>query len=146
MARYLLLAEHVSSDGRVLPAGTEVGDGTSEPWPMEPSGQMDPLDADALEKAKQWHIDRYGEEGWKDFEKAMEARRVPRDEPEEVKGPPVSKLQAEERGEDWKEDEPPKNELTNKPATMAPASGQIRPKVEVTRPTNPNKDQYPKDG
>lgn len=139
MARYRLLAAHVTSDGRVLSVGTEVGDGTPEPW-GDPSGQMDPLDDEAVKKVKKFHEDRYGEEGWANFERAMEARKVSQ-ATEEVKGPPVSKQQAEERGR-----EPPKGKEPLMSDTAAP-SPQVRPRVSTERGTvNPNKDQYPKDG
>lgn len=145
MARYRLLAEHVTPDGRILPTGTEVGDGTPEPWPQEPSGQMDPLDADALEKVKAFHVNHYDEEIWHDFERAMEARKAPRDEPEEVKGPSVSKQQAEERGEEWEGKDEPAPTFTS-PAPVVPASPQVRPRVKTEREEiSPNKDQYPKD-
>jgi hypothetical protein len=103
---------------------------------------MDPLDADALEAVKKFHMDHYGAEGWKNFERAMKARAQPRDEPEEVKGPPVSRVQAEERGEEWKEDEPEKPVFTGGAAVPSP---QMRGRVEPERPTVPNRDQPPKD-
>lgn len=74
MAKYRLLAEHVSQDGRVLPPGTLVGDGTPEPWPLDPSTQMEPLDEEGEKKVKE-QFEKVGDaDGWKRFEEDMRRR------------------------------------------------------------------------
>jgi hypothetical protein len=99
---------------------------------------MDPLDDVALSRVKKFYMDRYGEDEWKNFERAMEARKRPPPGPEEVKGPPVSEAQAREREEEEKSPIPGVQGGT-------PSPGMIRGRTEPTRPTVPNRDAPPKD-
>lgn len=169
MAKYRLLVEHSTSDGRVLPAGTEVGDGTPEPWPMEPSNQMEGLDDDGKKRVDEFWQSRYGhpKPGENPNLSDDAKRQLAKEEEEKVKaeeakakGPPVSEAQKAER-EAEAEGRPsrgippgaapgPSSTATASPTrggVTAPSPGPATAEVrrENIRPSKPNEEQSPKD-
>ena len=133
MAKYKLLAEHVTSDGQVLPAGTEVGDGTPYSWPMEPSNQMEGLDEDGKAKVDAFWQSRYGHPyqapdvnpNLSDADKAaLEAEEKAKVDAQKAieAGPPVSEAQKLER-----EGKPPEPAPEPNPTSQAsPTRGGVR--------------------
>lgn len=162
MAKYRLLAEHVTPDGVILAAGTEVGDDTSIPWPWEPSNLMEPLDGDAEKKVNELHQKLYGH----DFvhpgamrpeqQKAREeeAKKAAEQEEEVVGGEPVSEQQrveyeAMKKGEPVRAPAPASPTIraaTTRGGATTPAPGPATPRVDpdAIRPTRPNEEQSPK--
>lgn len=132
MAKYKLLAEHVTSDGMVLPAGTEVGDGTPYPWPMDPSNQMEGVDDDGKARVEAYWQERYGHgpdttpeaiAKAREEEAAASAKRE-----EEIKaGPPVSDAQKEER-EAEKPPEPPPAQARGGVQSPSPGPATVEPR------------------
>lgn len=156
MAKYRLLAEHVTKDGVILAAGTLVGDDTAVPWPGEPSNLMEPLDDDATKKVNELHQRLYGRDFVHPGALTPEQQKVREEsdkkaEAEEKKvldGDPVSEQQRVERegvvapvpASPTRQASPTKGGATV--ASPGPAS----PKVEDedVRPKKPNEQQYPK--
>jgi hypothetical protein len=137
MPKYRLLVEHVTSDGRVLPPGTEIGDGTPEPWPLDPSPWMEPLDEEGERRIKAI-FDRTGDTvGWEAWKRRHDARKAAAEAaPDETDGEPVSEQQAREREG--------KQPLTVSPPPQRPQPSPTRATPQA-RPAKPNEEQYPKD-
>ncbi len=170
MAKYRLLAEHVAPDGQVLPAGTEVGDDTPYPWPMDPSNQMEGIDDDGKKRVDDFWKTHYGHEFrhpdanpnlTDDQRAALEADEEAKKKEEEARkaGPPVSDQQRMEREEEGKPTEavpPGPARQPSSTATASPTRGGVRAsspgpatietRREDIRPHRPNEEQSPKDG
>src|SRR6185503_3438772 len=135
--KYRLLGPHVLSDGQMLDAGTEVGDGTDQPWKdidgkeMEPTTQMEGLDDASREKVRQVHQSLYGQGPQWERGQSDAAREAHEKQAEEQKkldegSEPVSEQQRLER--DYERD---RKEGKRGEAAMAPT---IPPRAPVTSP------------
>ena len=135
--KYRLLGPHVLSDGQMLDAGTEVGDGTDQPWKdidgkeMEPTTQMEGLDDASREKVRQVHQSLYGQGPQWERGQSDAAREAHEKQAEEQKkldegSEPVSEQQRLER--DYERD---RKEGKRGDASMALS---IPPRAPVTSP------------
>lgn len=164
MPKYRLLAEHVARDGRILPAGTEVGDDTPEPWEDRPSTQMMGLDDAGKEEVNKLHQELYGHDAPSHLQEPDHVREHREEgekyEKEAVEGEPVSEQQrleyeALKKGETPPSPPPPGPGPQPSPTVRAavtrggstsPSPGPATPQVddENRRPRKPNEEQYPK--
>jgi hypothetical protein len=161
--RYRLRATHVTSEGRVVPAGTLVGDGTDHKWDKDtdPSNLMEGANAAGKERVNQLHQRLYGADAaWhderiqKDVQQDLEDQKKQREE--EKAAEPVSHAQAVEMGKEWKGPPNPfvQARLAGTPvpgpaAIVGDTSGNpgvARPRVnqENVRPERPLEEQLPK--
>lgn len=98
MARYRLRTEHVTKDSVVLPAGTEVGDGTAYPWPDEPSIYMEGLDAEGKKRVNELHQRLYGRDAdWGLHEEDKGVKAIQEAQNKDPDGDPVSEQQRREQ-------------------------------------------------
>jgi hypothetical protein len=159
--QYRLRAKHVI-DGREVPAGTLVGDGTDYPWDedTDPSNLMEGANAAGKERVNKLHQRLYGADApWhderlqKDVEKDLEDQKKQREE--EKSAEPVSHAQAVEMGKEWKGPANPfvQARLTGSPVPGPQAivgdtsgnPGMARPRInqENVRPERPLEEQLP---
>ena len=75
MARYRLRIDHVIED-RIVPAGTEVGEGTDIPFDQAPSNQMEGVDDEGRRKVNELHQRLYGADAPWHTEEAEECRKA----------------------------------------------------------------------
>jgi hypothetical protein len=106
--QYRLRGKHII-EGREVPAGTLVGDGTDYPWnkDTDPSTMMEGANAAGRERVNRLHQRLYGADApWhderiqKDAQKDLEDQKTQREE--EKAAEPVSHAQAVEMGKEWK--------------------------------------------
>lgn len=184
MCNYVLLAPHVTSDGRLLEEGTKVGDDADVKWSnpdgsdMRPSTQMMGTDEDGTAAVNQVWQDLYGHDApWESepYKTSIANQKAAKEAQVEAEknSEPVSPRQALERKLQEMADtdiEPLEEPLTTADASreirereLSSTANAIRPKGGVTTPapgaaaprtpqsssaraTEPNKEQYPKDG
>lgn len=160
--RYRLLADHVIHGG-IVPAGTEVGNDCDIAWNVEPTNQMEGIDEAGKENVNKLHQRLYGRDApWHDEDSShMQSRRdaegAAKQREEEKGHEPVSMQQAHEHGHEEyrgvRVERPvgprasaPKGGDTTQP--LGPATPDLdknNPDMSV-RPTEPLKEQMPKEG
>lgn len=162
--RYRLLTQHMIND-KLLPEGTEIGEGTDHPYDGTPSNQMEGLDDYSTGQVNEVHRKLYGHDApWHNPNHPLvrarrEAEEAAEQQKEELKSEPVSHQQAFERGHEEYRGErvvaphlrPPPQPTGlsgDRSMAMGPATANqdvLDPRVDP-RTTQPLKDQSPHEG
>ena len=138
MARYRLRSDHVI-DGRVVPAGTEVGTDTDIPFDQVPSNQMEGLDPEGIDKVNELHQQLYGVDApW--HSEAETAKREADD-----KAYKEQQEKEKKSGQNAAVSARPVDARTSTTVTPTRGGQAAGPGVAQPRVAEPNKEQGPKD-